>query len=133
MIDELVAGHHRRAWNVGLAQDAQPFVARLGADDRLDDVLEWLPMLLRDSPRRIFETRIADQIGTIDCNRELAPEGRVAACGEEIFAVGGLEQPINRNRAKWILRAVIECRHFFVTQDSASMEREGAGQQRALD
>ncbi len=133
VIDELLAGHHRRAWNVGLAQDAQPFVARARADDRLDDVLERLPVLLRDSPWRIFETRVADEIGTIDCDRELAPEGRVAAGGEQVFAVGGLEQTINRDRTERILRPMIERRHFFVTQDSAGMQREGAGQKRDLD
>src|SRR5579862_4279688 len=91
VIDELLAGHNRRAWNVGLAQDVQPFVARARADDRLDDVLERLPVLLRDSPRRIFEARIADEIGPVDRDRELSPESRVSTCGEKIFAVGGLE------------------------------------------
>ena len=65
--------------------------------------------------------------------RELAPEGRVAACGEQVLAVGGLEQTINRNRAERILRAVIEGRHFFVTQNSAGVERESAGQNRDFD
>ena len=133
MIDEFLARHHRRAWNVGLAQDAQPLVARARADDRLDDVLERLPVLAGDSPRRIFETRIADQVGPIDRDGELAPEGRVAACGEQVLAVGGLEQTINRNRAERILRAVIEGRHFFVPQDSAGVERESAGQKRDFD
>ncbi len=122
VIDKLLARHHRSAWNVGLAQDAQPLVARAGANDRLDDVLERLPVFLRYSPWRIFETRIADEIGAIDCDRKLAPEGRVAACGEQIFAVGCFEQTIDRNRTERILRPVIERRHFFVTQDSAGVE-----------
>src|ERR1700683_4345784 len=100
MLDKLLPRHHRGAWNVGLAQDAQPFFARTRADDRFDDVLERLPVLGRDSPRRIFEPRIADQFRTLDRNRELAPEGRVAAGGEQIFAVGGLEQAVNRNRGE---------------------------------
>ena len=107
VIDELLAAHHRRARNVGFAQDAQPFVARAGADDRLDDVFERLPMLGRNSPRRIFEARIADEIRALDRDRELAPEGRIAARGEQVLAVGSLEQAINRNRAERILRPVI--------------------------
>ncbi len=56
MIDEFLARHHRRAWNVGLAQDAQPFVARPRADDRLEDVLERLPVLGRRFPTAHFRS-----------------------------------------------------------------------------
>ncbi len=133
MIDELVARHHRRARHVGLAQDAQPLVARARAKDRLDDIFERLPVLGRDSPRRIFETRVADEVGALDCDRKLAPEGRVAARGKQVFAVGGLEQTINRDRAERILRAMIEIRHLFVPQNAAGLERERAGQNRDLD
>ena len=133
VVDEFLTAQHRRAWNVGFAQDAQPLVARTGADDWLDDVLERLPMLGRDSPRRIFEARVADQVRALDCNRELSPEGRVAARGEQVLAVGSFEQAINRNRAERILRAVIRAGHFFVTQDRAGVERERAGQKRNLD
>ena len=57
-----------------------------------------------NSPRRIFEARVADQIRALDCNREFAPEGRVAARGEQVLAVSRFEQAINRNRAERILR-----------------------------
>src|SRR5258708_30361941 len=92
VIDKLLARHHRSAWNVGLAQDAQPLVARAGANDRLDYVLERLPVFLRDTPWRIFETRVADEIGAIDCDRKFDPQGRVAAFRAQIFAVRGLQQ-----------------------------------------
>jgi len=133
VVDKLVARHHRSAWNVGFAQNAEPLVAWAGADDRLDDVLERLPVFLRDSPWRIFEARVADEVGAIDCDRKLAPERsrcrmrRTDICRRRLRTGDKRESdradPAARDRAS----------SFFVTQDSAGVEREGAGEERYFD
>src|SRR5208282_6629667 len=107
---------------VVFAQNPEPFSARLGPYDRLDEVLELLPVSARNSPRCVFEAWVGDEVRSFDGERELAPEGRVAACHEQIAAIAGLEQSIAGNRSERVLRSMIQRGHFFVADDSAGLE-----------
>jgi hypothetical protein len=121
MIDELMAREDGRAGDVGRAQQGEPFVARTGADNRFENVFEGLPVLLGDTPRGALKAFVSDQLGVVNCERELVPEGHVTAGDEEIAAVGGLEQAIAGNRAERILRTVIKRGHLFVAHDTAGL------------
>ena len=121
--DELLARHDRRAWHVSLAQNLDPFIARLGADHWLEDVLQRLPMFSGNSPRRIFEARIGNQLRQVEGEDKLAPERRVTTGGEQVLMIGCLEQPVAWDRTQRILRPVIKRRHLLMLEDAARLER----------
>ena len=130
VIDELAPGHHRSGRNVGFAEDAEPFVTRAGADDRLKDVLERLPMLLGDAPWRTLKTRVSDEIGAVEGEGEFIEERGVAAGDEEVIAIGGLEQAIAGDGAERVGRPRLKNRgHFRVAHNAAGLERKSAGEE----
>src|SRR5262249_61890320 len=107
----------------------EPLGARFGADNWFDDVLQRLPLITWNSPRRVFETRIGDQVGSFQRKRELAPESRVAARREQVAPVAGLEQSVTGDRAERVLRSVVEPGHFLVADDAPGLERERTREQ----
>jgi len=90
-------------------------------------------MLRWNTPGRILEALIGDEIRTVERERELVPEGRIATCYKHITSIGGLKQAIAWDWAQRILRPVEQRGHLLVPHDAAGLKGQCAGQQRYLD
>ncbi len=132
----LVARLHRLRRDVGVVEEAQPVVARLRREERLQHRDEGLDRLGREQPpRRVLEPRVRRQLRVVDGDQHAMEELRRAAREEEPLPVGGLVEAVCRQpalRAERARRAVRRARHL-VRPHAADLQRERARQLRDLD